>query len=76
MIEPSDLHNGGVAPRDLTDRQQSVLELCQRYFDTAGEPCSVRYLARRLDLHPKTVQDHLNALLRKGRIAASTIPVK
>ena len=76
MIEPSDLQNHGVQPSELTNRQQAVLELCQRYFETAGEPCSVRYLARRLDLHPKTVQDHLNALLRKGRIAASTIPVK
>jgi DNA-binding transcriptional regulator YhcF (GntR family) len=37
-----------------------------RYGQFAGEPPSVRFLARRLGLHWTTVQDHLVAIHRKG----------
>lgn len=51
---------------ELTDRQQVVLETVEQYYAVTGEPCPVRYLARRLRVHHSTIQSHLEALERKG----------
>lgn len=53
----------------LTTRERTVLELLTRYYQATGETCSVLYLARRLKLHHKTVQAHLDSLTAKGWIA-------
>lgn len=66
MIEPVQLENRAVAPQALTDRQRQVLSEVERYVEFAGEAPSVRFLARRLSLHPTTVEDHLRAICRKG----------
>lgn len=50
----------------LTDRQRAVLVLISGYYRQFGEPPSIRFVARQLSLHPKTVQEHLDALCRKG----------
>jgi len=81
MIRPGDLENpegsldlidrggaGGVAP--LADRQRAVLRVIARHFDATDEYPSVPYIARRLGLHHSTVQQHLNALYRKGWLRA------
>lgn len=57
--------------RRLTNCQQVVLTLIARYYLATGEPCSIMYLARRLQKHPKTVRFHLAALARKGWAAPS-----
>lgn len=72
MIESRELTNrmeGGEAP--LTDRQSVVLETVESYYAVTGEPCPVRYLARRLRVHHSTIQSHLEALERKGWLATS-----
>jgi DNA-binding MarR family transcriptional regulator len=58
----------------LTVRQREVLVLCERYLRETGEPASVRYLARRLGVHPSTIVDHLEALARKNWLRTSTTP--
>jgi DNA-binding MarR family transcriptional regulator len=58
------IERGEVAP--LAAQQRAVLVLITRYYQATGETPSMRYLARRLDLHLKTVQQHLDALYRKG----------
>jgi len=63
---PSAPENRAVPPEPLTDRQREVYAEMVRYGQFAGEPPSVRFLARRLGLHWTTVQDHLVAIHRKG----------
>lgn len=50
----------------LSPRQRAVLNVIARYRAATGEACSVPYIARQLDLHHSTVQDHIEALYRKG----------
>lgn len=72
MLDPSALDNHGVFPEDLTNRQREALTICQQYFASTGEPCSVRYLSRRMKIHHTTVRDHLAALCRKGWLPTAT----
>jgi len=66
--------DGGHRVAPLAGRQRAVLELIQAYYRVAARRAdppryrypSVAYLAARLGLHPTTVQDHLEALYRKG----------
>lgn len=50
----------------LAARQRDVLMLIQRFAEATGEIPTVEYLARRLAIHRKTVQQHLDALYAKG----------
>jgi len=50
----------------LAVRQRDVLRLIMRFYEATGEPPTVEYLARRLEIHRKTVQQHLDALFLKG----------
>lgn len=52
-----------VAP---SPRQRAVLNVIAQYRAATGEACSVLYIARRLNIHHSTVQDHIEALYRKG----------
>lgn len=80
MIEPDALDNHAVLPgqlqqrepEELTHRQREVLAVCEAFFHATGEPCSVPYLARRLAVHHSTIQEHLEALHRKGWLQAPT----
>lgn len=62
------------APRPLTDRQRMVLTTIAHYFAATGEPCSVLYLCRRLQLSRTRVRQHLDALHRKGWIPSPAAP--
>lgn len=64
------------AARDLSDQQQRILVEIRRYVDATGEPCSHRYLARRLQVHHSTIQEHLERLHRKGWIRSPHSPVR
>ena len=67
------------APMDrLTDRQETVLRAVERYYEVTGEPCPIRYLARRLSRHHSTIQSHLEALERKGWLATRgpAVPIR
>lgn len=55
---------GEVVP--LAARQRDVLCLIARYVEATGEPPTVEFLARRLSIDRKTVQQHLDALFAKG----------
>lgn len=50
----------------LTERQQSILNFINEYVDANGFPPSVREIGRHFGIYPATVQDHINALERKG----------
>jgi repressor LexA len=50
----------------LTDRQQAILDFINQYVKENGFPPSVREIGREFGIYPATVQDHINALERKG----------
>ena len=50
----------------LTDRQQAILDFINEYVSENGFPPSVREIGRRFGIYPATVQDHIQALERKG----------
>lgn len=60
--------------RALTDRQRLLLSVMAQYWIATGEPCSMRYLARRLHLSKSTVHEHIRALHKKGYLAAPCVP--
>lgn len=63
------------AADNLTSRQRDVLSAILTYHEAVGEEPSVRYIARRLNLHHSTIQDHLSALQRKGWLRSGGAPV-
>src|SRR5689334_2274985 len=50
----------------LTERQRAILEFINEYVNENGFPPSVREIGRRFGIYPATVQDHIQALERKG----------
>jgi repressor LexA len=50
----------------LTERQQAILDFINEYVGENGFPPSVREIGRRFGIYPATVQDHIQALERKG----------
>lgn len=58
----------------LTDRQRLVLTTLAQFYHATGEAPSVCYIARRLKLSRATIRQHLEALHRKGYIAAPAAP--
>src|SRR6266481_5407578 len=50
----------------LTDKQQAILDFINEYVEENGFPPSVREIGRKFGIYPATVQDHINALERKG----------
>lgn len=50
----------------LTDRQQQILDFIREYSQSEGFPPSVREIGRQFGIYPATVQDHIDALERKG----------
>jgi DNA-binding MarR family transcriptional regulator len=59
---------------DLPTQQRQVLLIIEQYVGATGEACPARYLARRLNLHHSTVQDHLRALFQKGWLRTPNAP--
>jgi repressor LexA len=51
---------------DLTKRQESVLNYVTECVREAGQPPSIREIARRFQVNIRAIQDHLEALERKG----------
>lgn len=67
----------GAAPlHTLTTKQRTLLIIIEQYVRATGEPCSARYLARRLSVHHSTIQMHLCALHRKGWLLTPNAPAK
>lgn len=62
------MQKGQVVP--LATRQRDVLRLIARHVEATGEPPTVEYLGRRLGVHRKTIQQHLDALFAKGWLAS------
>lgn len=60
----------------LTTKQRYVLMVIDQYVRATGEPCSLRYIARRVAVHHSTVESHLTALYRKGWLMTPNAPVK
>lgn len=58
----------------LTARQRAILELIVSYTKATDEPCPASYVARRLSLHHKTVQEHVTVLHRKGWLETPNPP--
>jgi len=50
----------------LTEKQQAILDFINEYVNDNGFPPSVREIGRKFGIYPATVQDHINALERKG----------
>lgn len=58
-----------MSPTALTDRQRSVLDFLRDFLRENGYPPTIREIAGHFDLRsPRGVQDHLEALERKGYI--------
>ncbi|MBI5585817.1 MAG: repressor LexA [Deltaproteobacteria bacterium] len=52
----------------LTPRQQEILDYIRDFQDRYGYPPSRREVAGHFGIYPGSVQDHLKALIRKGRL--------
>lgn len=65
--DPSIEHGAPLAPR-----QEAVLRLISDYRAATGETPTTSFLARRLNLHHATVQEHLARLHRKGWLRSPT----
>lgn len=63
-----------MADAQLTVRQRSVLGIISDYCRVTGEACTANYVARRLELHHSTVQEHISALHRKGWLRGPNAP--
>jgi repressor LexA len=50
----------------LTEKQQAILDFIQDYLEAHQYPPSVREIGRNFGIYPATVQDHLDAIERKG----------
>lgn len=59
----------------LPTKQRAIIETADAFERAAGEPCSASFLARRLRVHPSTIQEHLSALHRKGWLLTPNSPV-
>jgi repressor LexA len=58
-----------MSPTALTDRQRSILDFLGDFLRENGYPPTIREIAGHFDLRsPRGVQDHLEALERKGYI--------
>ena len=60
----------------LTTAQRRVLEWIDRYATALEEPCPASFVARRMNLHRSTVEQHIAALHRKGWLVTSRSPVR
>jgi len=65
MRGPDD-EDGARAVLPLAEGQRRVLRVIQQFSDATGEFPTASYVARRLNLHHATVQQHLRACFRKG----------
>lgn len=72
--EPPATPKGAAPLHTLTTKQRAMLIIIERYFDATGEPCPGAYLARRIGVHHKTIQEHLAALHRKGWLKSPNAP--
>src|SRR5258706_10897949 len=52
----------------LTERQQSILDFINAYVKENSFPPSVREIGKNFGIYPATVQDHINAMERKGHL--------
>jgi repressor LexA len=52
----------------LTPRQQAILDYIRDFQERYGYPPSRREVAGHFGIYPGSVQDHLKALVRKGRL--------
>ncbi len=50
----------------LTNRQEAILRFINAYREENGFPPTVREIGRHFGIYPATVQDHIEALRRKG----------
>lgn len=57
--------------KDLTDRQQQVLQFIQDYTENNVCPPTVREIADHFNISLKAVQDHIAALRKKGFLSQS-----
>lgn len=66
------MNGEGEVLQKLSARQREVLRELLRFYAANGEPPSLRFVARRLGIHHSVVQEHLEALHRKGWLRAPT----
>jgi repressor LexA len=58
-----------MAPEALTDRQRSILEFLQQFLRENNYPPTIREIGAHFGIRsPKGVQDHLEALEKKGHV--------
>lgn len=67
MNDPQPIHQ-------LPTQQRRILELVEEYQRVTGDGCPAPIIARRLRIHRTTVEDHFNALHRKGWLRHSSSP--
>src|SRR6186713_2245108 len=58
----------GIRTNMLTEKQQAILDFIQKYLEEHQYPPSVREIGHHFGIYPATVQDHISALERKGRL--------
>lgn len=63
-----------VSRMDLPSKQRAVLDIIIRYYRATGEACPAAHIARRIDRHHSTIQEHLSALYTKGWLLTPNAP--
>lgn len=69
------VRRGGRRHTDLpTSKQRAILTIIEHYSAATGEACPATHVARRLNVHHSTIQEHYKALFRKGWLRAPDGP--
>lgn len=58
----------------LPSRQRRALDVIVQYYRATGEACPSTLIARQMEVHHSTIQDHLAALYRKGWLRTPNAP--
>ena len=68
-LECESVNSGNSMARPLTKRQREIYTSIRAFIDQEGYAPSVRQIGRIFDLRPATVQQHLDALEKKGYLS-------
>lgn len=68
------LHDLAPSAQALTARQVEVFVIVTRYYDSLGEACPARHVAKLLHIHHEAVRTHFATLCRKGWLKAESSP--
>ena len=52
----------------MTDLQQQIIDVATAFYKENKYPCSQAYLARHFKVTPPTMKQHVDTIIRKGKL--------